>query len=293
MARGRGAGRNALSEGKIGELIRGNTEALKKQASIGGNVKPSDEKSQLPPGMLAFDLKYGGTFLPAPGATKEQVAFAQKLIDDYNKGLKQANAPAPAPAPAPTTTPTPATPTNPTTTALQNAQPNNTTPFSQEDMDLLKELQKDEAAKQAFKDWLQSRMDKSAFNSEQAMEKAKQDAWERYVRGLQSAAGAAKSAKNPANAKKAQKDPKSTEPKEEKEVQQAAQERPWWMSSGGGPRFIFGGNTQGSDVNPGGASEIAAKEFRSDLGAKALLKKRQARLAGGATPPTPPPPPTK
>jgi hypothetical protein len=286
MARGRGAGRNALSEAKVGELIRGNQEALQKQAAVGGNApkalspeaqlraerraKGLDENTgeALPPGIIAFDSKTG-SFLPGPGATKEQVAAAQALIDQMRNGLTKAQ--------PNNTTPLPTSPS-----------PNS--PFSQEDMDTLKQLQQDEASEKAFKEYLQSKMDRSAFETEMAAEKAKQEAFERFVRGQQSAAGAAKSASNPANSAKAKQNPQSTEPKGE-EAKQAKEETPWWKSSGGGPRFLFGGAGAGGEATMGGGA-VEARAAAGREGASELLKKQRARVAakGSATPPPSAPP---
>ena len=268
MARGRGAGRAALSEAKIGELIRGNKEALQAQAAIGGNAPKAGEKVDptsgdvLPPGMLAFDIK-NDTFLPDIGATKEQVAYAQKLIDDTKKNL-------------------------------QAIAPNNTAPLAtspdlaQDELDALaKEFAKSQEAEEAFKEYLEGLQTKAEFESEDAAEQARQEAWERYVRGQQSAAGAAKSASNPKNAKQAKSNPTASEPEGE-EAKQAAAEKPWWQSSGSGPRFLFGGQGAGGDVQMS-VGGIAERGEAAKASQKELLKRKQAR-AGGATPTTPTPP---
>lgn len=265
MARGRGAGRAALSEGDITKLIRGDKDALAKQAEKGGNIKPTAE-SKLPPGMLAFSVEYGGTFLPAPDATKEQVAYAQKLIDDHNKTL------------------TAAVPDN---TATLATSPD----LAKDELDeLAKQFAKSQEAEDAFKEYLEGLQTKAEFESEEAAEQARQEAWERYIRGKQSAYAAAQSSKNPTNASKAKSNPKATEPKTEEEAEQAKQEKPWWMSSGGGPRFMFGGQGAGGDVQrsvggieAGGEAALASQ--------RELLKRKQARA--GAKAPPPPTPPAK
>lgn len=261
MARGRGAGRNALSEGKIGELIRGNTEALQKQAALGGNAPKAtaeapSTQAPMPPGMLDFDPKTGD-FLPAPDATKEQIEAAKALRDQITNGLTK-------------------------------VQPNNTEAL--ESAEARAEIAANEAAEKAFKDYLEAKQDRAQFESEEAAEKARQEAFERFVKGRQSAAGAANSAKNPANAKKGKKDPKSTEPKDDDN--EAKQERPWWMSSGGGPRFIMGGSGGVGYERVGGGNE--ASEAAAKAGAAELLKRKQMRKgAGSASRSAPPPPPSK
>lgn len=269
MARGGNTKRNLPPE-KISELIRGNKDALQAQAAIGGNGKAAKSEVTMPPGMLDFDPKTGD-FLPAPNATKEQIEAAKALRDQIQNGLTNIQP-------------------NNTTPLPTNPSPNS--PFSQEDMDILKQLQKDEAAEKAFKDYLQAKMDKSAFETEQAAEKAKQEAWERYIRGQQSAHAAATSASNPANSAKAKKDPKSQEPKGE-EKKEAAAEKPWWQSGGSGPRFMFGGRGAGGEATMGGGAVEARAEAASE-GQKALLAKKQARKAASVAQPTPPPvPPSK
>ena len=176
--------------------------------------------------------------------------------------------------------------------AMTQAQPNNTQPLTAAEAQA--EIAASEAAEKAFKDYLQSKQDKAQFESEEAAEKARQEAFERFIRGKQSAAGAANSASTPENAKKGKKDPKSTEPKGE-EAEEAKAEKPWWMSSGSGPRFLFGGQGAGGEVQMSGGA-IEARAEASAEGARELLKRRQARKAGGgATPPpsAPPTPPTK
>lgn len=273
MARGRGAGRAALSEAKIGELIRGNKEALQAQAAIGGNAPRTGENIDpisgevLPPGMLAFSAKFG-TYLPAEGATKEQLAYADKLIADAKKTLQSIA---------------------PDNTATLATSPD----LAQAELDALaKEFAKSQEAEDAFKEYLEGLQTKAEFESEEAAEQARQEAWVRYVRGQQSAAGAAKSASNPKNAQQAKSNPKASEPEGE-EAKQAAAEKPWWMSSGSGPRFLFGGQGAGGDVQMS-AGGIAERGEAAKASQKELLKRKQARaLGGGATPTTPTPPPTK
>ena len=264
MARGRGAGRNALSEAKIGDLIRGNKDALQAQASIGGNVTRT-EANKLPPGMLAFDLK-AGDFLPAPNATKEQQAYARKLIDDHQKAL------------------TVAIPDN---TATLATSPD----LAKDELDeLAKQFAKSQEAEDAFKEYLEGLQTKAEFESEEAADQARQESWERYIRGKQSAYAAGQSAKNPANAAKAKANPKDAEPKTEGEAEQAQQEKPWWQSSGSGPRFLFGGQGAGGDVQRS-VGGLASAEASSQAGQAELLKRKQARA--GAKAPPPPPPPAK
>jgi hypothetical protein len=259
MARGGNTKRNLPPE-KISELIRGNKDALQAQAAIGGNGKAAKSEMTMPPGMLDFDPKTGD-FLPAPNATKEQIEAAKALRDQIQNGLTKAQ--------PNNTTPLP----TPTTPATQG--------------DIRAELAASEAAEKAFKDYLQAKMDKSAFETEQAAEKAKQEAWERFVRGQQSAHAAATSASNPANSAKAKKDPKSQEPKGE-EKKEAAAEKPWWQSGGSGPRFMFGGRGAGGEATMGGGAVEARAEAAAE-GQKALLAKKQARKAASVAQPTPPP----
>jgi hypothetical protein len=295
MARGRGAGRNALSEAKVGELIRGNQEALQKQASVGGNVKTSTDENV---GPMRLQRKLGISPSHAQRIMDELKKIGKTDLESAKKLLEQtrqtptptASAPTPATTPAPTPAPatTPATPAA-TTQGLQKTQPNNTQPLTA--LEAQAEIAANTAAERAFKDYLQTKMDRAAFDSDQAAEKAKQEAFERFVRGKQSAAGAAASAANPAASAKAKKNPKSTEPKGE-EKEKAAAERPWWQSSGSGPRFLFGGGGAGGEAFMGGGA-VEAREAAGQAGALALLRKKQARAGGGATPPPSPPPPAK
>lgn len=257
-----------MSEGKIGELIRGNKDALQAQASIGGNA-PRAEANQLPPGMLSFDPKTGD-FLPNFNATKAEIANAQALQDQIQK--------------ATATAPTPAT----STQALQKAQPNNTE--AMEAVEARAEIEANQAAEKAFSDYLEAKQDRTQFESEEAAAKARQESFERFVRGQQSAAGAANASKNPANAKKAKSDPKSTEPEGEAK-KEAQAEKPWWQSSGGGPRFLFGGQGAGGDVQRS-VGGLATAEAAAQAGQAELLKRKQARASskGGATPPPTAPP---
>jgi len=262
MARGRGAGRAALSEAKIGELIRGNKEALQAQAAIGGNAPKANKEAELPPGMLDFDPKTGD-FLPAPDATKEQVAAAKAYRDQVQNKLT---------AIAPDNTATLATSSD----------------LAQDELDALaKEFAKSQEAEEAFKEYLEGLQTKAEFESEDAAEQARQEAWERYVRGQQSAAGAAKSASNPKNAKQAKSNPTASEPEGE-EAKQAAAEKPWWQSSGSGPRFLFGGQGAGGDVQMS-VGGIAERGEAAKASQKELLKRKQARAGGASAPPAPPP----
>jgi hypothetical protein len=120
--------------------------------------------------MLSFDIK-SGDFLPDYNATKEQVAYAQKLIDDYKKANAQA-------------TPTPAT----STQALQQAQPNNTE--AMQSLEARAEIEANQAAEKAFYEYLQNKQDRTLFESEEAAAKARQESFERFVRGQQSARSA-------------------------------------------------------------------------------------------------------
>jgi hypothetical protein len=82
MARGSGTSRS-LSEGDVSKLIRGDTEALKKQAATGGNTKPTPAN-------------------PTPSPNPAPTPAAQPTT------------PTPAAQPTPATQPTPAsTPTTP------------------------------------------------------------------------------------------------------------------------------------------------------------------------------------
>jgi hypothetical protein len=253
-----------LSEGDITKLIRGDKEALAKQAEKGGNIKPT-AGSQLPPGMLSFDIK-SGDFLPAPDATKEQQAYARKLIDDHQKAL------------------TAAIPDN---TATLATSPD----LAKDELDALAaEFAKSQEAEDAFKEYLEGLQTKAEFESEEAADQARQESWERYIRGKQSAYAAGQSAKNPANAAKAKANPKDAEPKTEGEAEQAQQEKPWWQSSGSGPRFMFGGQGAGGDVQRS-VGGIAASGEAAIESQRELLKRKQARA--GAKAPPPPTPPAK
>jgi hypothetical protein len=281
MARGRASGRAALSEAKVGELIRGNQEALQKQAAVGGNAPQALNDS-------ALMRKLGISFNHAQRLMDEMKKAGVTDLEGAKKLVEQTRQATTTPASTPATAPNPATP-EATTQALQQAQPNNTQALTA--LEAQAEIEANTAAEKAFKDYLQTKMDRAAFDSEEAAEKAKQEAFERFVKGKQSAAGAAASVTNPAASASAGKNPRSTEPKGKKK-EEAAAERPWWQSSGSGPRFLFGGGGAGVSVEQG-AGAVESREAQGRAGALALLRKKQARKAGGSPPPSAPAQPSK
>lgn len=274
MARGGNTKRNLAPE-RISQLIRGEQAALQAQAAIGGN-KP------------VFDAYRFAKMMRELGISSNQ---ANSIIDEMKKAGGKMYLEAARGLLDETKSPemSKAARTEATVEAMQTAQANNTQPLTSAEAQA--EIAASEAAEKAFKDYLEAKQDRAQFESDEAAAKARQEAFERFVRGQQSANAAAKSASTPAESKKAKKNPKASEPKGE-EKKEAEQERPWWMSGGSGPRFIFGhgGFVMGSGIGKDNTAASAA-------GAAALLAKKEARkkkaTGGGSPPPAAPPAPAR